>query len=459
MAKDRRNTVRPQINLDDAVNGSRTDVNDPYAFTADSYARARDSYERSGEVSRNRGKSTSSSKKKKKSKAPKKKKKLSRAAIIIRCVLVVLVVAVVVFVCVLGNYIYRAIFVDDTEKVPPVPPTTYDTTPVESQGQVAYYLVGLLGEGESSNMDMLSVICYDKQQQTVNVLQIPTRTAIAPGDEWIVDTAGAIWSNPKPVDWCENCHKRVYAPEINETDPPTHTVCGGEITSKIGSSMDGLVDFVNDQLGLPVDAFFLIPRDGLSLMIDAVGGVDVNLAYDNTLAGESFLAGIHTLTGDQAVDYVTWTDNSMERDLLRVTRDREVFGALFARMLRLDKGTLQDDVVEEVMDSSSAIRTDCSVDDMVDILVSMASAGTEKTTFYRLPGESAWDEQGDNVFSVHTDELLALLNASFRPVGGEIAATDITLPQIANSAAGDVQQQTVAAAIAEQTGMLLNTDG
>ncbi len=451
MAKDRRNKVRPQINLEELglSSGDERPAERPPERTRT---------ERSGSASGSGPAKGTGTKHNSEAKKPKKKKKLSRAAVIIRCVLAVLVVAVVVFVCVLGNYIYHAIFIDEGEKIPSIPPTDYDTTPVEHQSQVAYYLLGLLGEEDTSSMDMLAVVCFDKAQKTVNILQIPTLTVISSEDEWIVDTAGAIWPNPKPFDWCETCRKRVYAPEINEGETPTHTVCGGEITSKTGSSANSLVDFVNDQLSLPIDEFFVVPRKGLSLMIDCVGGVDVDLPSDVTLDGTAFTAGVHTLSGGQATDYVSWMDGTLDRDLLRITRQRQVFGALLARIFRLDKEVLQNDVVEEVMDSSYPVRTDCSVEDMVDILSSMASLGTDKITFYRLPGEGTWNAQGNNVFSVHREELVALLGSAFNPYGEAVTAEDIALPELANSSVADLQQAALSACIPDQTGMLLDAE-
>lgn len=435
--------MRPRMNLEDTPNSSVS-------------AGGRDISSSSRPASVGRAERTEQTEPAKTAKPKKKKKKkLSRAALILRSVVAVLVLAVVIFLCVLGNYIYQAVFVDDTPKVPPISPTSYDVTPTADKDKVAYYLVGVLGETDSSNMSMVSVACFDKQKQTVNVMQIPTMTYVGKGDERIVNTVGAVWANPKPYDWCDTCRKRVYAPEINEGEVATHTVCGAEITKKTGSSVTSLVDIVNDQLSLPVDGYFILPQKGLQILIDSVGGVDIALAEDITLADLDYTAGTHTLSGAAATEYATYTDGTLSRDMTRMTRQREVFGALLTRMLRLEKEVLREDVIEEVMDSAGAIRTECSVDEMVDILTALSAAGTGKTTMYLMPGEATVDEDGNEVFSSHNGELLTLLGSAFNPYGQAISASDVTMPELSNTGAADQKQQMLSDCVVDQTGKLL----
>ncbi|MBQ9414222.1 MAG: LCP family protein [Clostridia bacterium] len=442
MAKDRRNKVRPRMDLDAAA-GHSDDTRDMRS-TGDS-----------GSTSR----SGSSDRKRTDRKSKRSKKKLSRAALVLRCVAAVLVIAVLIFLFVLGNYIYQAVFLDDRDKVPPISATSYDVTPAQNQGKVAYYLIGVLGENDRSDMSMIAVLCHDKQAQTASLLQLPADTYIETGEQWIVDTASSIWANPKPFDWCDACKKRVYEPEIDESgDVAKHTVCGGEITQKAGSAINSLVDFVNDQLALPVDGYFILPQKGLQILIDSLGGVDVNLSDDLTLAGEDLTSGIHTLTGAQATEYVTYTDGTVERDLRRLARQREVFAAIATRLLRLDKDTLADDVIEEVMDSSGAMRTEYSEEEIVKIIQSMANVGAEKTTAYRLPGEIASDSDGDSVFTCHKDELVALLGNAFNPYGEAITAADVTLPELINTGVSDQKQQLLSDCMTDQTGKILVTN-
>ncbi len=382
----------------------------------------------------------------------KKRKRLSRAAIIIRCALAVLVVTVIVFLIVLGNFLYKAVFGEDVGKNEPIPPTTYDVTPSENADKVAYYLIGVLGEDEGDDTNMLAVVCHDKLQNKINVMQLPQDTFIEEGDGWAVDTLGEVFANPKSLDWCEHCGKRLFAPDITEGDVAIHTACSMEVSKKKGSAIGGLVDFVNDQLSLPVDGYFLLPPEALAVAVDGVGGVDVELGSYYTLGGVDYEAGVKTLSGAAAIDYL-FDENAGQST--RMVRQREVFGALLTRMLRLDKETLQEDVVEEVMDSAHAMRTAYNEEQITAVITSFAGAGVNGTTVCILPGEDTYDGDGDSVFSAHTGELLSLINASFNPYGTPVTQADLLIPELVNSGAADTRTAGLTDYVPDQTGMLL----
>ncbi len=385
-----------------------------------------------------------------------KKKRLSRAAIIIRCATAVLMVTVLVFIALLGNFVYRSMFVDDRDKNDPIEPTTYDTTPVEHEGKVAYYLVGILGREEGDKTNMLSIVCHDKANNRVQVMQLPASTYIDKADGWAVDTLGRVFANPKSLDWCEQCGKRLYEPDIVEGDTATHNTCGTQVTTKKGSAVGGLIDFVNDQLALPVDGYILLPANGMKEWVDAVGGIDVDLGAYYTLGGTSYETGVQTLPGAAVVDYLfDYSDSSNES--VRMTRQREVFGALMTRMLRMSREDLLNNVIEEVQDSDAPARTDYSVEQLTDIVTSMSGAGVGGITVCILPGEDTTDNEGDSVYSAHKSELVSLLNQSFHPVGDPIAEADVRIPEISNSQAADTKTATLNTYVPDQTGKILVT--
>lgn len=447
MAKDRRNKTRPSLDLD-------ADLSAQSPRRSGERTRVPDRSSRRTEQSAPRRESTASPSRKRK----KKKKKLSRAALIIICMIVLFVIVFLVFAAVLANYIFQAMFVTPVDKNDPITPHEYDVTPVEQQDEVAYYLFGILGENEGDDTAMVSVVCHDKKKNTVNVLELPEATYIETSDAWVVDTLGAVFSNPKNLDWCETCAKRVYAPEINEGETATHTVCGSEIKWKKGSAVGGLIDFVNDQLALPVDEYFLLPSEAITVLVDAVGGVDIELDSARTLNDEYYEAGVQTLNGAAAQDYVTEYDGSISSDIVRMTRQRQVFGALLTRVYRLDAQTRLEDVVEVVQDSSDAIRTECDVDAIAAILEELAVAGVKGTTVQMLPGESTVDSDGDTVFTAHKTELLNIINTDFIPYGTKISQADLLIPELVNLSAGDTRKNTLDAYVVDQTGKLLVED-
>ncbi len=433
MAKDRRNKQRPTLDLESDVQNNLSSTGRTSRIP-DRSTRRTASYERRTAVSEQSAETDTQKPRRRR------KKKLSRAALIIRWVIVVLVVTFLVFVGILANYIYNAMFLDSGEKVPSIDPTPYDVTPVENENKVAYYLVGVLGENETADTAMLSMVCHDKVKNTVNILQIPQKTYIAKGDEWKVDTAGAIFANPKALDWCEFCRKRLYEPEIEEGEKRIHIECSTEVTTKKGSSVSGVVDFVNDQLGLPVDEFFFLPQEAVTFLVDAVDGIDVNLSDYYELDDTSFDKGLQTLHGAAATDYICYTDGTMTRDTTRMVRQREVFAALLTRLFRMSDEDVEDDIIEELMSSTAAMRTECTVDEICEIYQSVKKAGVGGMTIQLLPGEVTSDADGDTVFSVHKQELLDTLNKKFNPYAAGLDAGDLLIPELTNTTPSDVRE-------------------
>lgn len=440
MAKDRRNKVRPKLDLENEVATNQS----------------RRSAEPSRATAKTPSKATASTRAKASKKKKTKKKKLSRAALIVRCVFAVLIVALLVTIGIAAYRICSELFFIDDEVVknPPIASNEYDVTPVDDQSKVAYYLLGVLGEESDDKTTMLSVICHDKQKNTANVLQLPQATYIEEADTWEVDTIGAVFANPKPLDWCQLCGKRLYAPEITEGEVATHNVCGTQVTTKKGSAVAGLVDFVNDQLSLPVDEYFMLPQGAVTVLVDSVGGVDVELSSAYTLADQNYESGVQTLSGAAALEYIC---DSEVGETTRLIRQREVFGALLTRMLRMEEEALEEDVIEEVMDSSSAIRTDCTASEITDVVLSFKNAGVTGVTVQFLPGETTVDGDGDTVYSAHKDELLTLLNASFNPYGAAITETDLLIPELVDSGEADTVTATLDTYVPDQVGTILDT--
>ena len=69
----------------------------------------------------------------------------------------------------------------------------YDTTPTALQNKVAYYVVGLLGEEETSPTESLMLLCHDKKKKTINVLEVPQDTYLGDNELWVTKKAGNVW--------------------------------------------------------------------------------------------------------------------------------------------------------------------------------------------------------------------------------------------------------------------------
>ena len=66
-------------------------------------------------------------------------------------------------------------------------------TPASYTDKVEYYLIGLLGEKNDNAMEMLSLVCYDKDAKTMNFMEVPVDTYLGDSDTWDVKRIGNVW--------------------------------------------------------------------------------------------------------------------------------------------------------------------------------------------------------------------------------------------------------------------------
>lgn len=377
---------------------------------------------------------------------PAKKKKSSRGRRVVIILLVVLIVLVGVFLFFMGRYIYQQIVTP--KKGNDVNLSSYDTTPESDRDKVAYYVVGLAGEETTDPLERLSLVCYDKQAGTLNILEIPQDTYIDDSTLWSVNKTGSVWGNPKPVDWCEYERRRVYPEEIADGK---HTTCGQPVTQKTGSASENLISIFNEQYSMPVDGFFILSQDAFVKLVDLMDGVDVNLEEEMTVDSVVYPAGVQTLAGDAALQYMLKREDGVQGDIDRLVRQRKVMAALFQRLIATPEKSLQEDSLVPLMNGSTPIRSNLTSEEMVELLTGMAGITPANMTAYVIPGEVA-SSDSVNYYSVHRAELAALLNQAFNPYGRTITEADLQVKELATGGESDTHMQVLSEVVADQSG-------
>ncbi len=403
------------------------------------------------------------------SKKKKKKKKVATGTVIIRVMVGVLVGLSLAFIGIIGFVILSSMASGGNKHE--VQLNAYDTTPEAQEKKVGYYLVGLAGEDENSAMDMLSLVCYDKQQHTVRLLQVPTDTYVGNNGDWTVTRVGNIWTNPTPLVWCETCRKQVFEPERADGK---HTVCQTPLTEKTGSAVESLVKVFNDQYSMPVDNYFILKPDTLVQMVDLLGGIDLQLSAALKVEGTTYPAGKTVLDGKAALYYVTDYNfnNTPAKDLERLQRQRQVMTALFQRLTALDRDMLEEKVIAPVMAGADPIRANNDAASVAKMLAGIHAGKTDNITFvkalsmlihdmedvelssaafYVLPGQVA--RQGTaTYYSVRRQPLLTLLQEKFNPYGLELKDEHLQITELSSGTGTvDVKEQTMAEIAVEQS--------
>ncbi len=334
---------------------------------------------------------------------------------------------------------------------------SYTVTDDALAGKVTYLALGVLGANATDRLDMTAVLCFDRKADTVSVVQMPVATYIGSDRGFAVSTLGDVWGNPQEVMWCDSCRCAVIS---NQAENGKHTNCGSKLSTRKGSAFGDLCRVFNEQYGLPIDNYLVIPREGFIQLIDAVGGVDVQLDKNMTLGDVAYAAGVQLLPGKGAADYALMHEykNTPATDRTRMLRQRQVFAGLLERLARykvselyyVDRNTgSTKGPIGQLMIGANPVRFDSSsfgkarlancsesaAGDMkasralAEFVADLAKVTPDKVTFSILPGESVKSGSA-SVWSVNRADVIALLGAQMNPYGLTLDANTVTAPQL-----------------------------
>jgi LCP family protein required for cell wall assembly len=107
---------------------------------------------------------------------------------------------------------------------------------------------------------------------------------------------------------------------------------------------------VEDLLDLPVDGVVRIDMDGLSRMVDALGGIEVEVPFDFTYEGVRFRRGKMFLTGKETLAFVRMRKEDPHGDYGRIKRQQSVIRSIIRQGTDWSSITRLDDLLDAAGD-------------------------------------------------------------------------------------------------------------
>lgn len=271
-------------------------------------------------------------------------------------------------------------------------------TPESAAGRVVNFLVAGIdynttditaGVSRGKLTDVIMVVQIDLETGSVSALQIPR-------DTWVgtnVSSTGKI--------------NAVYAL----------------------SGIDGLAEVIYDRLLIPIDHYVTVDMDGFIAIVDAIGGITIDIDETFTLEGVTFTPGTRTLSGIEAEKFVRERHNRQGGDIGRINAQRKFLAAMLSEMKTLSASELTS-LASIVMQN---VTTDLSVGTALSLVQEILKMDTDNMSFYMLPGQTATAYNGQSIWSAHKDELAAVLNDNFRPYSDKVPAENLPIEEVANS--------------------------
>ncbi|NPD31845.1 LCP family protein [Eggerthellaceae bacterium zg-997] len=179
------------------------------------------------------------------------------------------------------------------------------------------------------------------------------------------------------------------------------------------------VQTVSKMAGVPISHYAEINFDGFRDIVNALGGIDVNVPVDidDSDAGGSLKAGEQTLNGDQALILCrsrhTYGEHA-DPDSMRAANQRLVLSAIARKMLASDPATIANTVTA----LSKHVTTDLGVTDIVGLAQVMRGLDPETDIYTAMePVTSRFENGGWYTYTKKAEwkDMIARMNAGEPP--------------------------------------------
>lgn len=247
-------------------------------------------------------------------KKPKKKKRIFRKIFIVLLMLVTIVF--------LGFSKFAKDSFDELSSMIYNPIETSRTVDLKGEEPVSILLLGVdEREGDKGRSDTMILLTINPEEESTKMVSIPRDT--------LVDIPG----------YGEDKINHAYA-------------YGSEQLS---------VQTVESYLEVPVDYYVKINFDGFVALIDAIGGITVEVMYDCEYNGVALEAGVQHLNGEEALTYCRCRKDTPEGDFSRQQAQQQVITATIDQLLSIDTLKNKDAIIAALGEN---MTTNLTADDM-----------------------------------------------------------------------------------------------
>lgn len=260
-----------------------------------------------------------------------------------------LIALIIILVALIGGLIYY-LYTNDNEDAAP-------TVTTQQSNAINIMIMGVDRRADDvGRSDTLMVLTYNPADKKASLLSLPRDT-------------------------------RVHI-EKNDYDKINHAYAygGHELTKKT----------VEAFLNVPVDYYVMIDVHAFEKIIDAVGGVDIDVEkrmyYEDPWDDDGGLVidlypGKQHMDGKTAIQYVRYRDG--EGDIGRITRQQKFIKAFMSQII---SPSILPKLPEIIQNISSAIQTDMPIDKMISLMTDLPTVQQNGLNSTMVPGKPAYIE-------------------------------------------------------------------
>lgn len=262
-------------------------------------------------------------------------------------------------------------------------PTLPDKT--EKTGRYNFLVVGC--DSISGSTDIMMVVSYDVKGGEVSIVQIPRDTYIT------VDNINSVKINSAYAAYYNR------AKRADLTDPET-------------AALERLAYMIGDNFGIRIDYAASVEIDGFVDIINAIGGVWVDVPCDMKYSDPSqglyidLEKGPQKLDGEAAMCFVRYRSGYAMQDLGR----QDALKIFMAALLRQMKESFSIKTVESIAEVvGESVLTTVDTADIIYFCKSLLTVDLAEINMLTLPGESTL-ANGAYVYVLYREDTAALIN-------------------------------------------------
>ena len=257
----------------------------------------------------------------------------------------------------------------------------------------------VLGVDRAANLsDVIMVISYDISKQTIDVLSLPRDTYINVGSTY---------------------HK------LNAYFAASYNRSASRGTERYRDAIQSMASFIENSLCIRLDRYICMDTAGFREIIDAIGGVDMDVPFDMHYEDPDqqlyihLDAGFQHLDGAKAEQFVRFRSGYLEGDIGRISAQRLFLTALANQV----KSSLDLSSAVSIAKTTLAyVTTDLTVAEIGYFAKNAFSVDMDNVTFTTLPGGAAFNpDTGASYYVMYAENVRKIVNEHFNVYDRDIS--------------------------------------
>lgn len=237
---------------------------------------------------------------------------------------------------------------------------------VSSNNETLFLLAGVdsTGEETGTRTDTLMLIKADKDTKTVDMISIPR------------DSYVSINGNMDKIN-------------------AAHSYGGIDLTMEV----------VRDFLGIKIDKYMVISFEAVTKGIDAIGGMDVDVSSD-VAAAMGINPGIHTMNGDEVLNYVRFRKGYQNADLGRIGTQQDFIKQFIKESTKVKN---LPKLPKVYMAMKPYLKTNMSMKELSSLALNFKSVDSSSLNSVKLEGEGV-NLNGVSYYKIYPDSIENIRN-------------------------------------------------